>query len=413
MTTDAYFLSHRLPLARAAQKAGFEIFVAASRTLPEDRITPEGFTFIRLKKLKRTGQNPFQDFQALREIIQIYRNHKPTIVHHVALKPVLYGSLAAWFTGVSRVVNALTGLGYLFISNKWISRLIRSFVLLFFRVLFNRSGFVLVLQNRDDYAKFAKFVKPSNLALIRGSGVDTVHFSPSSSKFVTPAQAGAQGNKQDLDSDEGHEAPNAVPVALDPRLRGGDKREHGDNKVKIALVARLLWDKGIGEAVEAIKILKNRGVPVELLLCGNPDPENPRSISEQTVNKWQEDGLVRWLGHVTDVAALYHSVDIALLPSYREGLPKSLLEAASCGLPIVTSNVPGCRELVIEGENGNLTDLTPGSIAEALENLVNNPEQRRTMGLKSREMAVKEFSIERICEETLEVYSQLFKIYVT
>ncbi len=366
MTTDAYFLSHRLPLARAAQKAGFEIFVAASRTLPKDRITPEGFTFIRLKKLKRTGQNPFQDLQALREIIQIYRDHKPTIVHHVALKPVLYGSLAAWFTGVSRVVNALTGLGYLFISNKWISRLIRSFVLLFFRVLFNRSGFVLVLQNRDDYAKFAKFVKPSNLALIRGSGVDTVHFSPLSDKPVIPAQAGA---------------------------------------IKIALVARLLWDKGIGEAVEAIKILKNRGVPVELLLCGNPDPENPRSISEQTVNKWQEDGLVRWLGHVSDVAALYHSVDIALLPSYREGLPKSLLEAASCGLPIVTSNVPGCRELVIEGENGNLTDLTPGSIAEALENLVNNPEQRRTMGLKSREMTVKEFSIERICEETLQVYS--------
>jgi glycosyltransferase involved in cell wall biosynthesis len=366
VTTDAYFLSHRLPLARAAQKAGFEIFVAASRTLPKDRITPEGFTFIRLKKLKRTGQNPFQDLQALREIIQIYRDHKPTIVHHVALKPVLYGSLAAWFTGVSRVVNALTGLGYLFISNKWISRLIRSFVLLFFRVLFNRSGFVLVLQNRDDYAKFAKFVKPSNLALIRGSGVDTVHFSPLSDKPVIPAQAGA---------------------------------------IKIALVARLLWDKGIGEAVEAIKILKNRGVPVELLLCGNPDPENPRSISEQTVNKWQEDGLVRWLGHVSDVAALYHSVDIALLPSYREGLPKSLLEAASCGLPIVTSNVPGCRELVIEGENGNLTDLTPGSIAEALENLVNNPEQRRTMGLKSREMTVKEFSIERICEETLQVYS--------
>jgi len=361
VTTDAYFLSHRLPLARAAKKTGFTVLVAAAQTLSKDCITPEGFTFIPLKKLKRAGQNPLQDLQALVEIIQIYRRHKPDVVHHVALKPVLYGSLAAWWTGVPRVVNALTGLGYLFISTKWISRVIRSCVMGFFRVLFNRRRSVLILQNRDDYAKFEKFVKPTHLALVRGSGVDTVHFSSPS-------------------------------------------KQAKNNPIKIALVARLLWDKGIGEAVAAVKILKGRGVPVELLLCGNPDPENPRSISEQTANKWQEDGLVRWLGHVHDVAALYQTVDIALLPSYREGLPKSLLEAASCGLPIVTSNVPGCREVVIEGENGFLTELTPESIAEALQKLVDNPDQRRTMGLKSREMVLKEFSVERICEETLGVY---------
>ena len=415
VTTDAYFISHRLPLAKAAKKAGFEILVAATKTLSDDCITQEGFTFIPLQDLRRTGQNPFQDLRALLEIIRIYKRHKPDVLHHVALKPVLYGSLAAWWTGVPRVINALTGLGYLFISTKWSSRLIRFFVMVFFRVLFNRPKSILILQNKDDYAKFAAFVKLANLALIRGSGVDTTHFCPHP---ITPAKAGAQGNARDLASGKDLETRNALQVALDScsgagmtnKKSGDDNIENESGKVKereplkIALVARMLWDKGIGEAVDAIKLLKARNTPVELLLCGNPDPENPRSIDEQTLNAWQDQGLVQWLGHKEDVATLYQSVDIALLPSYREGLPKSLLEAASCGLPIVTSDVPGCREVVVNDENGFLVTLTPKSIADAIQKLTDNPQQRHTMGLKSRELALKEFSVEKICRETVALY---------
>ncbi len=362
VTTDAYFLSHRLPLARAARDSGFKVLVATTKTLKSDSITQEGFTFIPLKKLKRTGQNPLEDLRALLEIIQIYRGHKPDIVHHVALKPVLYGSLAAWFTRVPRVINALTGLGYLFISTRWTSRFLKSMVMGFFRALFNRSNHTLILQNKDDFKKFAEFVRPQNLALIRGSGVDTKHFCPSPKKT-------------------------------------------NNHPLKVALVARMLFDKGVQEAVDAVTLLKKHGTPITLLLAGMPDLENPRSICEQKLNEWHKSGDAQWIGHQDDVAKLYQTVDVALLPSYREGLPKSLLEAASCGLPIIASDVPGCREVVKDGDNGFLVPLTPKGIAEALQKMAEDQALRHRMGKKSRLMALAEFSKERISEETLALYS--------
>lgn len=364
VTTDAYFLSHRLPIAQAAKKAGFEVLVAATDTGHAKAITKAGFRFIPLKQLKRAGQNPFQDLKALFEIIHIYRDQKPHMVHHVALKPVLYGSLAAWFTRVPAKVNALTGLGYLFISKKWFVRAIRSLLMRLFRFLFTRPRSVLILQNKDDYKKFNAFVPKGKLALIRGSGVDT-------NFFVPPV-----------------EPPKNTPL-------------------KVALVARMLWDKGVGEALEAVKLLKGRGVDLELLLCGDPDLENPRSLDKKTLEEWDKEGLCRWLGHQKDISKLYQSIDVALLPSYREGLPKSLLEAAGCGLPIVTTDVPGCREVVEDGKNGFLTPLDPEAIADALEKLIQDPKLRKRMRTHSRTLAVQEFSLERICGETLEVYKKL------
>ena len=361
VTTDAYFLSHRLPMALAAKKAGFDVLVAAKDTGFGTTIQSHGLTFIPLHKLKRTGQNPLQDLSALRELVAIYKKYRPDVVHHVALKPVLYGSLAAFFARVPKTVNALTGLGYLFISKKWSVRLIRSMVMIFFRWLFNRPNSVLILQNRDDYAKFHAFVPKDKLALIRGSGVDTKTFVPAQTK------------------------PKNTPL-------------------KVALVARMLWDKGVGESIDAVRLLREQGAPIDLILCGDPDPENPRSIDEKALKGWQAEGLCQWIGHQKDVVALYHDVDIALLPSYREGLPKSLLEAASCGLPIVTSDVPGCREVVEEGKNGFLMPLDSKAIAGALEKLTNDPKLRTTMGAYSRTLAVDHFSVEKICTETVDVY---------
>lgn len=362
VTTDAYFLSHRLPVALGAQEAGLEVLVACRDTGQRPKIEALGFTFIPLHTLERTGINPFHDLKTLTEIAKIYEKHKPDIVHHVALKPVLYGSIAAFLNQIPRTINALTGLGYVFISKNLLVKGLRFTIMQIFRLLFRRKGSTLIVQNQDDYEMFKKFLNTDQIALIRGSGIDTTFFCP----------------------------PKTLPQ---------------NNPLKLALVARMLWDKGIGETIEAIRILRANNIPVQLILCGAPDPENPRSIDEKTLKDWHSQGLCTWVGHQSDIVALYHTADAAILPSYREGLPKSLLEAAGCALPIITSDVPGCREVVQDGENGFLAPITPQAIAEAITRfLALSPEERHHMGQKGRTYACKQFAIPLIVEKTLILY---------
>jgi glycosyltransferase involved in cell wall biosynthesis len=365
VTEDWYFCSHRLPMARAARDGGLEVVVATRVARHADRIRDEGFRLVPLEKLDRRSLNPLREIAALLEIVRVYRAERPDIVHHVALKPTLYGTLAAMLTGVPRVVNALTGMGYVFVSREPIARLLRLVVGALFHVVLDRRNSVLIVQNPDDAAQLVKagVVAPERIALIRGSGVDTARFAPG------PTRPG-------------------TPVAV--------------------LVARMLWDKGVAEMVEAGRILHARGVPVRVLLVGDADPGNPSAIPAARLESWRHEDAAEWLGHRDDIPDVLRGAHIAVLPSYREGLPKSLLEAAAAGLPLVASDVPGCREVVRHGHNGILVPpRDAAALADAIERLASDGELRALMGRRSRELVLQHFSQEIVAAETLAVYRRL------
>lgn len=362
VTEDWYFCSHRLPLACAARDAGFEVSVATRVRAHGERITAAGLQLIPLG-LQRSGRNPWRELAAISEIARIYRQIAPDIVHHVAMKPVLYGSLAAKIAGVPVVVNALAGMGYVFTSSQASARLLRPLITLALRFLL-KNGRV-ILQNTDDRAALiaAGVLKVEQVALIRGSGVDTAIFQS------TPE-------------------PDGVPL--------------------VVLPARMLWDKGVGEFVAAAVALKQDGVEARFVLAGERDPDNPADIPLEQLQAWHDSGNVAWLGRQEDMPSLLAQANIVCLPSYREGLPKALLEAASSGRAIVATDVPGCREAVHHNENGLLVPARNAvALAAALRLLIENPPLRRRFGLRGREMAEHEFSVEKITAETLALYREL------
>lgn len=353
VTEDWYFLSHRLPMARAARDMGCEVVVATRVNQGREAIEAEGFRVVPLG-LDRRGRNPFGELAAIGEIAAVYRREKPDLVHHVALKPMLYGSIAAALAGVPRVINAFAGMGYVFIAESGLARLLRAVVVGVFRRLMNRPGRYLVVQNRDDWATMERLGlgAKGRMALIRGSGIDTDAFA-------------------------------ALPEPEGP--------------MTAALVGRMLWDKGIGELVAAARLLKQRGVGLRVVLVGTPDPANPASIPESVLKEWSDEGLVQWWGHRSDIRAVWAQSHIAVLPSYREGLPKALLEGAACGRPLVAADVPGCRELVRDHENGLLVPVkTAEPLADALQLLIENKELRESLGKNARRAVEGEFSARAI-----------------
>lgn len=363
VTEDWYFCSHRLALACAARDAGFDVTVATRVSAHGEQIRAAGLRLISIA-LRRSGRNPWRELMAIGEIAAIYRNEKPDIVHHVALKPVLYGSLAARIAGVPHIVNALAGMGYVFTSQKTSARLLRPLITLAFRLLLQGSR--VILQNPDDREALlaANILKANQVALIRGSGVDTGAF-----RCV------------------------AEPAAVPPL---------------IVLPARMLWDKGVGEFVAAAHILQQQGIAARFALAGERDPDNPAAIPEKQLQDWHASGVVEWLGQQDDMPALLAQAHIVCLPSYREGLPKALLEAAACGRAIVATDVPGCREAVRHHENGLLVPARDAAaLAQALRLLIEDAALRHRFGQRGREMAEKEFSAEKVAAETLALYREL------
>jgi glycosyltransferase involved in cell wall biosynthesis len=364
VTEDWYFCSHRLPLAAAAREAGFDVSVATRVREHADEIRAAGVEPIPIG-LSRRSVNPYRELRALREIVSTYRAAKPDIVHHVALKPVIYGSLAARLAGVPAVVNALAGLGYLFSSQDPRARLARPAVEAAFRSLLDRSNSRLIVQNPDDLRFLVSegVVDARRATLIRGSGVDTTRFVP---------------------------APEPEDMPL------------------VVLPARMLRDKGVFEFVAAAAQLKNDGIAARFALVGDPDPDNPASIPAATLQHWSDSGAVEWWGWRDDMITVLQQSHIVCLPSYREGLPKALIDAAACGRAIVTCDVPGCREVVREGENGLLVPARDSAaLAAALRRLLEDPQLRRAMGEQGRARAVAEFSVERVLEQTLGLYREL------
>lgn len=368
--TEWYLFNFRLSLARALQAQGHEVLLISPPGEYGERLQALGLRWQALP-MDRKSLNPLQELRLLAHLWRLYRREQPALAHHFTIKCVVYGSMAALLARVPARVNAVAGMGYVFTNQALKARLLRPVVRGLMRLVLNGRGARLILQNSDDVAAFAQagLARSALVRLVKGSGVDLSRFQPG--EWVAQA------------------APANEPT-------------------RVVLAARLLWDKGIAEYVAAARQLHAQGLPIRFLLAGAPDPGNPAAIPQATLDGWAAEGLIELLGQVSDMPALFASADIVVLPSYREGLPKSLIEAAACALPLVTTDAPGCREVVTHEVDGLIVPVKDArALACAIERLHLNPTWARQLGLAARQRALAEFDERIVIEQTLAVYREL------
>ena len=361
-----FFVSHRLSLANAALAQDYDVHIIAPPSEQAQVLQQRGITVHELM-LSRKGINPLQEFVALYRLYRLFKKLKPDLVHNITIKPIIYGGLAARIARVPSVVNAITGLGYVFVSPSRKAHLLRYFTGLGYSLAFRHPNMRAIFQNRDDQNKFVDAgLLPSDRAiLVRGSGVSMLKFQ-------------------------------AMP---EPPL-----------PCTVLLASRLLWDKGIGEYVEAARILKQRS-DVRLVLGGDVDLGNPSSISKEQIGLWVKEGVIEWWGWFDDIKDAFAKSHIVCLPSYREGTPRVLIEAGACARPVITTDVPGCRDVIYNEENGLLVPKhNAKAIAEAVLRLAENSELRLQMGQRGREIVERSFSENIVNTKTLAVYDALLAI---
>ncbi|GLQ97650.1 glycosyltransferase family 4 protein [Dyella mobilis] len=365
--TDWYLYNFRRSLALSLQRAGHDVLLISPDGPYGSKLRDLGLRWEPLP-MQRRSLNVFRELALLWYLVRLLRREQPDLVHGFTIKCAVYGSLAARMAGISARINAVAGMGYVFTSTQWKARLLRPIVRALLRLALGGKGARLILQNADDVALFeqARLVDPEHIRLIRGSGVDCA-------KFANVPEARTDGTR-----------------------------------LRVLLACRLLWDKGVDEYVEASRTLRERGCAIDALLAGTSDPGNPAAIPESTVRGWVNEGALTWLGHVEDMASLLGSVDVVVLPSYREGLPRTLVEAAACGLPLITTDVPGCREVVTDGVDGLLVPVKDGeALARAIQRLRDDPDFARRLGRAARIKARAQFDERIVIERTMDLYAEL------
>jgi glycosyltransferase involved in cell wall biosynthesis len=363
VTEDWYFLSHRLPMARAARAAGYQVHVATRLKDGRAAIEEEGFVPHALS-WSRGSLSPIGSVSAIFALRSLLGELKPDILHNISLKPVLLGSTANLGRSGTAVVNSLTGLGTLFIGEALVSGVARSLVRAALSGLLRRKRSVTVVQNPDDRAFVLGLgVAPDNVVLIPGSGVDTEKFKP-------------------------------LPEPPPP--------------VTAAYVGRMLADKGVLTLIEAFSRLGRQSSPLQLLLAGDCDRENPGSLAPEQLREFASLYGIHWLGHVADIKQVWARAHFAVLASRREGLPKSLLEAAACGRGMVATDAPGCREIAIEGETALTVPVdNPAALADAMAKLAGDAAMRSRFGANARALVEQKFSAEAIGRQTVALYDSL------
>jgi len=358
------FFNHRLPIARAAQNAGWDVHVAINEAEKARGMDTDGFTF-HAWPLARSFASPAHELKTLGSLNALVGMLRPDIVHAFTLKPALYAALISRWRRQATVMS-ITGVGSFFLGQGFREKVIRTGLTTALRLSLGGSRQMAIVQNPDDEALVtSKFgMAASHTRLIPGSGVDLSHFAPPQSQAEPPVQ--------------------------------------------IVLAARMLADKGVREFADAARQLTDEGLNAGFVLAGGLDPANRTAIDEAELREWEREGVVTWLGQVDDMAALYRASHIACLPSYREGLPKALLEAAACGLPCVTTDVPGCRDAIISNETGLLAPIRDASaLADALRRLITDAALRQKMGTAGRAFVSQRHSNEAITAAILATYAAL------
>jgi glycosyltransferase involved in cell wall biosynthesis len=359
-----FFLSHRLPIARGAQESGYEVHIATPKSRHVPGIIEQGLLWHEIR-LNRSGKNPFAEFRSFLTLLSVYRRLRPAIVHHVTIKPVLYGTVAARLAKVPVVINALAGLGHAFQTGGSASgRLLFGAAC---RVLLRHDRMRVIFQNMEDRSVFVEngWIRKEQAVLIKGSGVDLNLFRP-----------------------------------VDRAGRGG--------LPLVVLASRMIRTKGVADFVAAAALVNRSTRRARFVLVGEPDPDNPASFSEAELQTWAASGSVEYWGRRHDMPEVLAGADLACLPTfYGEGVPKSLIEAAASGLPIVTSDLPGCRDIVRDGENGLLVPpRDPEALARAMETILADEQLRLRFGQAGRRRVESEFSLEHVVNETLGVYQE-------
>lgn len=362
--TDWYLYNFKLSLAKAERDAGFEVVMVSPPGEYVVRLAEHGFRHIPWKVGRQTIA-PWKELHSITSLSRIYWAEKPDLVQHFTIKPVLYGAFATRLSGVRRQLNSITGRGYVFLADEPKAKLIRLVVRQLYRLALNGQDVMVIFENEGDQQYFIKekLIAGDKTRLIEGVGVDTDYFTPAPE-------------------------PEGIPV--------------------VVYAGRLLWDKGVGELIEAARQVRSK-TPLKVLLAGEPDPGNPSSIEPEVINSWVAEGIVEWCGFQEDVKAVYHRSHVVALPTYGEGVPTVLLEAAACARAIVASDVPGCRVVVEHGVNGLLVPVEDsGALAEALHRLISNSELRRQMGAAGRERALRLFTKQRINQATIALIREMF-----
>ncbi|MBM9605796.1 glycosyltransferase family 4 protein [Desulfopila inferna] len=365
--TDWYLYNFRLSLAYKLRSEGWEVILMSPPGDYGPKLEQIGFRWIPFP-FSTQSTNPLREFGVLLRLILLYRREKPDLLHHFTIKCVLYGSLAAKFAGITNRANAVTGMGHIFTDTGIKARLLRPVVKVLYRLALNNPSGRVIFQNEEDQAAFVKYgMSESYLTrLIRGSGVNCGRFKPA---FCA----------------SGAERP-----------------------VRILFASRLLREKGIFELVEAARLLQGQGLQAEFLIAGELYPGNPSSLTKADLEALQNEKAIIYLGHIDNMPALIAKSDIVTLPSYREGTPRILIEAAAMGKPIVATDIAGCRGLVVNGVNGLLVPPKGSQpLAQALKELILSPQQRHKMGAAGRQIVLNEFDEKIVIKKTLAVYHEL------
>ena len=359
-----FFLSHRLRVAIEAQKAGFEVHIA---TPPGDgigKIRSAGFIHHEFS-LSRSGRDILAELGSLISLCRLFRSVRPDIVHLVTIKPVLYGGIAAQLAGVPSMVAAVSGMGFVFLAQGGLAAFRRALVSMLYRFAFHHKNLKVIFQNDVDRQSFLRFagLRPEQTVLIRGSGVELGDYP------VKPLPAG-------------------IP--------------------SVVMAARLLVDKGVREFVQAARILRSGNVAVRMRIAGSPDQGNPTAVTAAELKAWREEELVDFLGYRSDMATVLADAHMVALPSYREGLPKVLIEAAASGRAVITTDVPGCRDAIEAGVTGLLVPAKDAqALADAIATLVHDPLRCQAMGAAGRILAEAEFDVSNVAAEHLKIYREL------
>ena len=361
-----YFADMRLVIAEGARSAGYDVHIAVSPGPGAKKIEASGFT-LHSVPMVRGGTKPIQEIRTIAALVPLFLSLRPQIVHLVALKPILYGGIAARLVRVPNVVAAVAGLGSVFISSEHRRGIfLKRTVQLFYRLALSNPRVKVIFQNREDMKTIQSLtgIKPTQAVLIGGgSGVDLHRYA------MTPEPAG-------------------IPVVVQ--------------------ISRLLADKGVFEYVQAARILKNRGTAAKFLLAGSTDPANPTSLSDRDLVELRQEGVVELIGFQADVPNLLSNCNIVVLPSYREGFPKVLIEAAACGRAVVATDVSGCRDAVVDGATGTLVPVRNAeALADAIGRLIEEPERRLQMGTRARALAEENFDVRHVVDSHIKLYDEI------